>query len=270
MMEGEQCLGAAGGSSPPLSRKFQKAARGTLANVYASVQALEVMSNLLEDCCSYLETQHQKEGGVKTTDVNPLQLPCDCLRLAINGLDKHASIISQAIVNTSETKEVKYAQRKLMKSQSKNYAQQFNTNEVMMERDPRGALTSSLNFAKQSLDDILSRTSPDFIVPAVTAAKKKRKQSNQDKCDGATDGQAVGGANKKQKQSDGGGGDIKENIEVIDLPQPIEGQIMYSPLETVSYICNIIDNNPGTGTCQSLGNGHSEAMCCSCNKSRFT
>ena len=269
MMDGEQCLGAAGGSSPPLSRKQkvfppvcsaffsssllsrkQKAARGTLAkidSVFSSVQALEAMSNLLEDCCSYLETQHQKEGGVKATVVNPLQLPCDCLRVAIDGLDKHASIISQAIINTSETKEVKYAQRKLMKSQSKNYAQQFNTNEVMMERDPKSALTSSLNFAKQSLDDILSRTSPDFIVPAVTAAKKKRKQSTLvEKPESATDGQAVGGARKKQKQLDGGGGgESKEIIDVIDLPQPMEGQIMYSPLETVSYIGNIIDNNPG-------------------------
>ena len=75
-------------------------------SVYTSVHAMEVISNLLKDACSYLEIYSNDNNSD-----NKLQLPCDCLRLAIDGLDQHANIIGQAIQNSSETKEVKYAQK---------------------------------------------------------------------------------------------------------------------------------------------------------------
>mmetsp|Transcript_21043 Transcript_21043/g.38043 ORF Transcript_21043/g.38043 Transcript_21043/m.38043 type:complete len:590 (-) Transcript_21043:138-1907(-) len=221
---------------PSLSRR-QKAARGALAkidSVYASVHALEIVSNLLNDACSYLQTvSHDlaKQG----VDWKSLKLPCDCLKVAIDGLEQHGSIISQAIVNSSDTKEVKYAQSKLIKSQKKNYAQQLNHRGVM-ERDPKNVMTASLNYAKDTLDDILSKTNPDFITEK--AAKKRKKSLEQSIADEQTEG-----ATKKQKESDEG--ESKENIDVIDLPRPMDGSPLYSPLETVAYISNMIKNTPG-------------------------
>ena len=78
-------------------------------SVYTSVHAMEVISNLLKDTCSYLEIYSNDDNSMEKN--NKLQLPCDCLRLAIDGLDQHANIIGQAIQNSSETKEVKYAQK---------------------------------------------------------------------------------------------------------------------------------------------------------------
>jgi len=78
-------------------------------SVYTSVHAMEVISNLLKDTCSYLEIYSNDNNSMENN--NKLQLPCDCLRLAIDGLDQHATIIGQAIQNSSETKEVKYAQK---------------------------------------------------------------------------------------------------------------------------------------------------------------
>ena len=77
-------------------------------SVYTSVHAMEVISNLLKDACSYLEIYSNNNSVEKN---NKLQLPCDCLRLAIDGLDQHANIIGQAIQNSSDTKEVKLAQK---------------------------------------------------------------------------------------------------------------------------------------------------------------
>ena len=78
-------------------------------SVYTSVHAMEVISNLLKDTCSYLEIYSNNNSDVEKND--KLQLPCNCLRLAIDGLDQHAKIIGQAIQNSSDTKEVQLAQK---------------------------------------------------------------------------------------------------------------------------------------------------------------
>ena len=92
---------------PPINSSTPRSS-AKIDSVYTSVHAMEVISNLLKDACSYLEIYSNDNNIAKN---NKLQLPCDCLRLAIDGLDQHANIIGQAIQNSSETKEVKYAQK---------------------------------------------------------------------------------------------------------------------------------------------------------------
>ena len=95
--------------------RCQKSARRVLAKIdsaYATVHALEIMSNLLSDARSYLDTVLSHHDFLKQgVDWKALQRPRDCLDVAIDGLGQHGSIISQAIVNSSDTKEVQYAQR---------------------------------------------------------------------------------------------------------------------------------------------------------------
>ena len=99
--------------SQSLTRR-QKSSRRVLAKIdsaYATVHALEIMSNLLSDARSYLDTVSHHDFLKQGVDWKALQLPRDCLDVAIDGLGQHGSIISQAIVNSSDTKEVQYAQR---------------------------------------------------------------------------------------------------------------------------------------------------------------
>ena len=94
---------------PPINSISTTRSSAKIDSVYTSVHAMEVISNLLKDTCSYLEIYSNDNNSLEKN--NKLQLPCDCLRLAIDGLDQHANIIGQAIQNSSETKEVKYAQK---------------------------------------------------------------------------------------------------------------------------------------------------------------
>jgi len=231
----------------PLSRR-QKAARGALAkidSVYASVHALETISNLLNDACSYIQTVSRllKKSGAET---KKLRLPCECLRVAIDGLEQHGSIITQAIVNTSDTKEVVYAQTKLIKSQKRQKAQRRNPRGVM-ERDPKEVLTSSMEYAKETLEDILEKMNPDFITEKSLRAKKRKRMEKKNsenngtvaKEEGATD---EGGERSSKKQK--GDSEMNEEddaIDVIDLPIPYEGAKMYSPLEASAYITHMME-----------------------------
>jgi len=95
-------------SLPPIN-SITTRSPAEIDSVYTSVHAMEVISNLLKDACSYLEIYSNDDNSMENN--NKLQLPCDCLRLAIDGLDQHAIIIGQAIQNSSDTKEVKYAQK---------------------------------------------------------------------------------------------------------------------------------------------------------------
>ena len=94
---------------PPINSISTTRNPAKIDNVYTSVHAMEVISNLLKDAYSYLEIYSNDNNSVEKK--HKLQLPCDCLRLAIDGLDQHSKIIGQAIQNSSETKEVKYAQK---------------------------------------------------------------------------------------------------------------------------------------------------------------
>ena len=92
----------------PLNNSSTTRSPAKIDSVYTSVHALEIISNLLKDTCSYLEI-YSNNNSVEKND--KLQLPCNCLRLAIDGLDQHAKIIGQAIQNSSDTKEVQLAQK---------------------------------------------------------------------------------------------------------------------------------------------------------------
>ena len=232
-------------------------------SVYPSVQALEVISNLLQDTCSYLEilsndleegkkrpatkkgnksvgvaNSEEGDSGMKTS----LQLPCDCLHLIINNLNEHTSIIGRAISNTSQTKEVRLAQRKLLKrkqTQTGDYLSQKNSG-IIMGRDPRGVLSMSMQSSQVALGDILSQTNPEFIKKQ---GSKKRKNDTTD---------LVSEAAKKKQKADSEtieegmvDGESKEDSilnDMIFLPIPMEGKFQYSPMEAVAYISHLVEN----------------------------
>lgn len=242
--------------------------RGTLAKidtVYASVHALQVMSNLLEDACSYLEIFSNDSSNDESVK-EALKLPCECIRLTIEGLNQHGAIIGKAVAHSTGTKEVILAQKKLMKSQTAQYAQKVNNsnnlsslgsitaqqydkkvNPKVMERDPQSVLNMSLQYARDTLGDMLKRTHPDFIVAkkGVGSSKGKKKKRKKDDNNSSEDGEGL--AAKKQ-QIDSESPDTnneKCTLDVIDLPSLMDGKTCYSPLEAVSYIQNMVQNNPG-------------------------
>lgn len=251
-------------NTPKLTQR-QRATRGALAkidSVYVSVHALETVSNLLKDVCSYLEIISQQpkqkkipltndtlpdhksgkeaeEGAadkieafllgrrnIKTasaiasgateknddteqhafsfepsaamiatgvTDWNAaLQLPRDCLHTAIDGLLQHRGIIAQAIVNSSDTKNTKYAEQKLKKSQIKTVGRN------LIERDPVSGLTVSLQYTQETLVNFLSRTNPDFMAAAMRATNKRKNITKVEQSTNS-DQTAGGGLAKKQK-----------------------------------------------------------------------
>ena len=226
------------------------------------MHALQVMSNLLEDACSYLEiffNESSNDGSAKEA----LKLPCECIRLTIEGLNQHGAIIGKAVAHSTGTKEVILAQKKLMKSQTAQYAQKVNNsnnnlssmgsitaqqydkkvNPKVMERDPQSVLNMSLQYARDTLGDMLKRTHPDFIVAKKAVGskgKKKRKKDNNSSEDGE-------GAAKKQMIDSESPDTSNEKcvLNVIDLPSLMDGKTCYSPLEAVSYIQNMVQNNPG-------------------------
>lgn len=214
-------------------------ARGTISkvdSVYSSVHAIEVTTNLLQDTHQYLE-KVSSDLAKLGVNLESLKLPCECLKVAIDGLDEHGSIISQAICNSSDTKAFKYAQVKLIKTQKKQYDSKI-AGRGIMERDPKSALGGSLKYAKDTLAEILSKTNPDFLDPDREKKKKRKKKSVEGKSEEGEDGKS---AAKKQKANDPTNG-----IEVIDLPTPFEGHgRMYSPFETVAFINHISENTSG-------------------------
>lgn len=125
-----------------------------------------------------------------------------------------------------------------------------------MERNPASALGASMKRAEDTLGGIiLHKTNPDFMDGANKAGRKRKKSGSfvggrgggEVAGDGDGDG-GEGGASKKQKtgdDEDADGNNQELEMEVIDMPSPMEGKSQYSPLETVAYIHNMIENNPG-------------------------
>ncbi|KAL7554775.1 hypothetical protein ACHAWF_018310 [Thalassiosira exigua] len=181
--------------------------------------------------------------------ISSMDLPCKCLLEAIDGLDEQISIISMAIANTAESKDMLQAAKKLSKTQRRITHEAHIKNSMAMKRDPESALTSSLSFAKGSLEDMLAQTNADFIDPARLASRKRKPPQPSD-----ADGMAEeAGPDKKLRASDE---ENLEVIEVIEMPSLMEGSGMYSPLETAAYISNIIACKPG----RSYINAYKEEM----------
>ncbi|KAL9183109.1 hypothetical protein ACHAXT_004896 [Thalassiosira profunda] len=241
------------------SSRRSKATSGTLSKVdwnaaYPSVNALEVVANLLRDARSYLEIvsrqQSLQKGGKSSAKgdrdgSSQLRLPCECLRLAIDGLETHHSVLSVAIENSSDMKGVREAQKKLMKSQRLSHRHL-----PLKGRDPRGGLEESLTFARGALDDILSKTSSDFLVPSVRRRAEKRMRAEGGEPGKTEDGGAAleeERASKKHKKSSGEGGSQEGDgdAHAIVLPQTFGANSEYSPMEACAYISNVIASNSG-------------------------
>jgi len=148
----------------------------------------------------------------------------------------------RAISNTSQTKEVRLAQRKLLKrkqTQTGDYLSQKNSG-IIMGRDPNGVLSMSMQSSQVALGDILSQTNPEFI------KKQGQKKRKNDTTDGVSEA-----AKKKQKADSETieegmvDGESKEDSilnDMIFLPIPMEGKFQYSPMEAVAYISHLVEN----------------------------
>ena len=144
----------------------------------------------------------------------------------MGGLNEHAPIVSEAIANASNAREIINARRKLARVR-RPYERRA------MEQRPEKVLTCSLNHARESLGEIMSRVPPDLIRPLPA---KKRKKAGQSQAGGEPD------RNEKGSMADA---DEDGDIDVIDLPSLMAGQATYSPFEAVAYIHNIMESNPG-------------------------
>ena len=149
---------------------------------------------------------------------------------SIDGLEQHGAIISQAIANSSETPGVKYAQRKLIKRQERARRTEegaLNHTRGVMERDPLVVLTSSLDYARAALDDLLDKTCEDFLTEKIRMRKRKGREG----AAGATGTVPATGAGTAP-------------ADIVDPPQLMAGALAYSPLEAVAYIRHVRERVP--------------------------
>lgn len=225
-----------------LSRR-QKMARGIVSkidNAYTSIHALEIITSLLQDTHTYITTISRDLAAVGV-ELKTLDVPLECLRISIDGLDEHGSILSQAIVVNSKRPDTsaastsfKTAQDKLMKSQKLMLK---NNSEVLMMsmmrsggRGGRGgtkdALSTSLHHVKGMLEDILSRTDPDFIDPGRVRKKKREREMIVNNEGGSLDDND----NDTQADAEVGGGGYEE-IKVI------RGRGKRKRVATATYQC---------------------------------
>ena len=104
-----------------------------------------------------------------------------------------------------------------------------------MSRHPTDVLSQSFLNTQETLQNILSKTNPEFI--------KKRKKSINNKATNDQVGNDVSpaAAAKKQKVEEASPDDVVNHaINVIDLPSTMDGKTQYTPFEAVAYINNII------------------------------
>lgn len=100
----------------------------------------------------------------------------------------------------------------------------------VMERDPVTVLTSSLDYARVALDDLLDKTSDDFLTEKARERKRKGREGAASAA-GPAGGPAAGAAAAV--------GDRGEPMDVINLPKPMVGALAYSPLEAVAYVRHV-------------------------------
>ena len=151
-----------------------------------------------------------------------LRLPCDCLCLAAEGLDDHASVVA--------------AQRKLTKARRLYLIR-------VMRQNQENALTCSLNYARVALGGILSGESKDFL----EGQGKLGKQIGADGSPAPTQRRKTTSEGEEGAGGDDrdGGADGLDKIEVIDLPRPMSQLNACTPFKAVAYVRNVADCGAG-------------------------